>query len=43
MPGGFMPKHIGNDFVLGVWQGELGLEQVRMYSLNKTEDGRRRM
>lgn len=43
LPGGFMPKHIGNDFVLGVWQGELGLEQVRMYSLNKTEDGRRRM
>jgi len=32
---GFSPTHIGPDFALGVWVDELGVEQVRRYSLLK--------
>ena len=28
-------NHIGSDFVLGVWQDELEVEQVRMYRIIK--------
>jgi hypothetical protein len=26
---------IGTDYVLGVWLGELGVEEVRMYRIDK--------
>jgi hypothetical protein len=35
LPARFVPKHIGNDFVLGVWKTENDVEVVRMYRLRK--------
>lgn len=29
--------HVGSDFVLGIWEDEMGVEQVRMYRLVKEE------
>ncbi len=34
-PGRGEVTHIGSDFVLGIWQGEADVEQVRMYRLIK--------
>jgi hypothetical protein len=31
----FRPLHIGGDFVLGVWLDDLGVEEVRLYRLEK--------
>ena len=30
--------HIGEDFVLAVWEDDLGIQQVRMYELVKHQD-----
>lgn len=35
MPAGFRATHVGDDFVLGVWTDEDGVEYVRMYELTK--------
>jgi hypothetical protein len=35
MPGGFMPTHIGDDFVLGIATDELDVEHVRLYRLTR--------
>jgi hypothetical protein len=35
LPARFVPRHIGNDFVLGVWKTENDVEVVRMYRLRK--------
>lgn len=37
LPPRFRPRHIGDDFVLGVWRDELDVERVRMYRLEKPE------
>ena len=34
-PEDFAPKHIGDDFVLGVWKDEVDVERVRLYPLEK--------
>ena len=36
-PAGGEVTHIGSDFVLGVWEGEMDVQQVRMYRLIKQE------
>jgi hypothetical protein len=35
MPGGFMPTHIGDDFVLGIATDELDVEHVKLYRLTR--------
>ncbi len=35
MPAGFWPTHIGEEFILGVWQDQLDVEHVRLYDLIK--------
>jgi hypothetical protein len=34
-PPGFMPDHIGHDFLLGRWRDELDVEHLRLYALIK--------
>jgi hypothetical protein len=36
-PGGFMPDHIGHDFLLGRWRDELDVEHVRLYGLDRRD------
>ncbi len=34
-PNGFRPLQIGEDFMVGVWQDELGVEEIRVYKLDR--------
>ena len=36
-PANYRISEVGSDYVLGVWTGELDVQTVRMYKLNKTE------
>jgi hypothetical protein len=35
MPDGLRPRHIGSDFILGIWVDDLGVEHVRLHALQK--------
>ena len=35
MPARFEPRHIGSDYVLGVWRNDDDVEHVMMYELVK--------
>lgn len=34
-PRGFEPTHIGDDFMLGIWKDENGVEHVQLYTITK--------
>jgi hypothetical protein len=36
LPRGFSPLDVGDDFVLGVWRDDLGVEHLRLYQLVKS-------
>ena len=36
-PINFVPRHIGDDFVLGSWRDEVDVEHVQLYELIKPE------
>jgi hypothetical protein len=36
IPAGLTPRHVGFDFVVGVWKDETGAESVRVHRLNRS-------